>query len=160
MGTGAPRGSDLNIPGREECDKSIHVGIEWLGSVAFDHIHKTGKRVIVLGGGNTAMDCCRTARRLGGEDVKVVVRSEFSKMKASPWEIEDAQAEDIPIINNHVPKEFVHENGKLLGMKFDQVEAKIFAVVLAPSGAGYLDGPRVVEGGMTGIEFRIGPLRT
>ena len=77
---------------------------------------------MVLGGGNTAMDCCRTARRLGGEDVKVVVRSEFAKMKASPWEIEDAQAEDIPIINNHVPKAFVHEDGKLLGMTFDQVE--------------------------------------
>jgi NADPH-dependent glutamate synthase beta subunit-like oxidoreductase len=122
VGTGAPRGSNLDIPGREESSKHIHVGIEWLGSVAFEHIHKIGKRVLVLGGGNTAMDCCRTARRLGGEDVKVVVRSEFAKMKASPWEIEDAQAEDIPIINNHVPKEFVHEDGKLLGMKFDQVE--------------------------------------
>ena len=122
VGTGAPRGSDLDLPGRDACDKHIHVGIEWLGSVAFEHIHKIGKRVLVLGGGNTAMDCCRTARRLGGEDVKVVVRSEFAKMKASPWEIEDAQAEDIPIINNHVPKEFVHENGQLLGMKFDQVE--------------------------------------
>jgi thioredoxin reductase/ferredoxin len=122
VGTGAPRGSDLELPGRAECEKHIHVGIEWLGSVAFEHIHKIGKRVLVLGGGNTAMDCCRTARRLGGEDVKVVVRSEFAKMKASPWEIEDAQAEDIPIINNHVPKAFVHEGGKLLGMTFDQVE--------------------------------------
>lgn len=122
IGTGAPRGSDLELPGRAECDASIHVGIDWLASVAFEHLSKAGKRVLVLGGGNTAMDCCRTARRLGGEDVKVVVRSEFSKMKASPWEIEDAIAEDIPIINNHVPKEFVHENGKLKGMSFTVVD--------------------------------------
>ena len=122
IGTGAPRGSDLNVPGREECDASIHVGIDWLGSVAFEHISSIGKKVLVLGGGNTAMDCCRTARRLGGDDVKVVVRSEFSKMKASPWEIEDAQAEDIPIYNNHVPKEFVHEDGKLKGMNFEIVD--------------------------------------
>ena len=122
VGTGAPRGSDLDLPGRQECEKQIHVGIEWLGSVAFEHIQKVGKRVLVLGGGNTAMDCCRTARRLGGEDVKVVVRSEFARMKASPWEIEDAQEEDIPILNNHVPKEFVHEDGKLTGMRFDQVD--------------------------------------
>ncbi len=122
VGTGAPRGSDLEIPGREECAKSIHVGIDWLSSVAFEHIQSIGKKVLVLGGGNTAMDCCRTARRLGGEDVKVVVRSEFAKMKASPWEIEDAQAEDIPIYNNHVPKEFVHEGGKLKGMTFDKVD--------------------------------------
>ncbi len=121
IGTGAPRGSDLDIPGRQECAASIHVGIDWLSSVAFDHIDSVGKRVLVLGGGNTAMDCCRTARRLGGEDVKVVVRSEFAKMKASPWEIEDAQAEDIPIFNNHVPKAFVHEDGKLRGMSFDKV---------------------------------------
>jgi NADPH-dependent glutamate synthase beta subunit-like oxidoreductase len=122
VGTGAPRGSDLDLPGRQECGKQIHVGIEWLGSVAFEHIQKVGKRVLVLGGGNTAMDCCRTARRLGGEDVKVVVRSEFTRMKASPWEIEDAQEEDIPILNNHVPKEFVHEDGKLTGMRFDKVD--------------------------------------
>ena len=122
VGTGAPRGSDLDLPGREECEKQIHVGIEWLGSVAFEHIQKVGKRVLVLGGGNTAMDCCRTARRLGGEDVKVVVRSEFARMKASPWEIEDAQEEDIPILNNHVPKAFVHEDGKLTGMRFDKVD--------------------------------------
>ncbi|MBT6038059.1 MAG: FAD-dependent oxidoreductase [Halieaceae bacterium] len=122
IGTGAPRGSDLDIPGREACDKSIHVGIDWLASVAFDHVNKIGKRVLVLGGGNTAMDCCRTARRVGGEDVKVVVRSEFSRMKASAWEIEDAAAEDIPIINNHVPKEFVHEDGVLKGMRFTVVD--------------------------------------
>jgi len=122
IGTGAPRGSNLDIPGREECDASIHVGIDWLASVAFDHVSKIGKRVLVLGGGNTAMDCCRTARRLGGEDVRVVVRSEFARMKASPWEIEDAVAEDIPIINNHVPKEFVHEDGRLKGMVFTVVD--------------------------------------
>jgi ferredoxin len=79
--------------------------------------------VIVLGGGNTAMDCCRTARRLGGEDVKVIVRSPFATMKASPWEKEDAQHEDIPIIDNHVPKSFVIENGRLVGMTFEKVEA-------------------------------------
>ena len=122
VGTGAPRGSDLDLPGRKECEKSIHVGIDWLSSVAFEHIKEIGKRVLVLGGGNTAMDCCRTARRLGGEDVKVVVRSEFAKMKASPWEIDDAIAEDIPVFNNHVPREFVHEDGVLKGMIFDKVD--------------------------------------
>ena len=122
VGTGAPRGSDLSIPGREEAAKHIHIGIDWLASVAFEHLSKVGRRVLVLGGGNTAMDCCRTARRLGGEDVKVVVRSERAKMKASPWEIDDAMAEDIPIINNHVPKEFVHENGKLTGVRFTVVD--------------------------------------
>ena len=108
VGTGAPRGRDLpDLPGREEGAANIHIGINWLGSVAFEHIEKIGKTVIVLGGGNTAMDCCRTARRLGGEDVKVIVRSPFATMKASPWEKEDAMHEDIPIIDNHVPKSFV-----------------------------------------------------
>ncbi|MGQ0541602.1 MAG: FAD-dependent oxidoreductase, partial [Blastocatellia bacterium] len=108
VGTGAPRGRDLpDLPGRQEGDANIHIGINWLGSVAFEHTDKIGKTVIVLGGGNTAMDCCRTARRLGGEDVKVIVRSPFATMKASPWEKEDAQHEDIPIIDNHVPKSFV-----------------------------------------------------
>ena len=107
VGTGAPRGRELKIPGREEGAANIHIGINWLGSVAFEHTSKIGKTVIVLGGGNTAMDCCRTARRLGGEDVKVIVRSPFAEMKASPWEKEDAQHEDIPIIDNHVPKSFV-----------------------------------------------------
>jgi len=123
VGTGAPRGKDLIIPGRDEGNANIHVGIEWLASVAFEHTHKIGKRVIVLGGGNTAMDCCRTSRRLGGEDVKVIVRSPFKEMKASPWEKEDAMHEDIPIIDNHVPKSFVTENGKLTGMFFEKVEA-------------------------------------
>ncbi|HQU90683.1 MAG TPA: FAD-dependent oxidoreductase [Pyrinomonadaceae bacterium] len=110
VGTGAPRGRDLpDLPGRQEGAANIHIGINWLGSVAFEHTDKIGKRVIVLGGGNTAMDCCRTARRLGGEDVKVIVRSPFATMKASPWEKEDAMHEDIPIIDNHVPKSFVYE---------------------------------------------------
>jgi NADPH-dependent glutamate synthase beta subunit-like oxidoreductase len=125
VGTGAPRGRDLpDLPGRQEGDANIHIGINWLGSVAFEHTHSIGKKVIVLGGGNTAMDCCRTARRLGGEDVKVIVRSPFATMKASPWEKEDAMHEDIPIIDNHVPKSFVVENGKLAGMTFEKVEAK------------------------------------
>ncbi len=125
VGTGAPRGRDLpDLPGRQEGDANIHIGINWLGSVAFEHTDKIGKRVIVLGGGNTAMDCCRTARRLGGEDVKVIVRSPFASMKASPWEKEDAQHEDIPIIDNHVPKSFVIEDGILVGMTFEKVEAK------------------------------------
>ncbi|HBD11771.1 MAG TPA: glutamate synthase, partial [Porticoccaceae bacterium] len=124
VGSGAPRGRDLpDLPGRQEADEVIHIGIDWLASVAFDHVSKVAKKVIVLGGGNTAMDCCRTARRLGGEDVKVIVRSPFADMKASPWEKDDAIAEDIPIIDNHVPLEFVVENGKLVGMRFDRVEA-------------------------------------
>lgn len=140
VGTGAPRGRDLpDLPGRQEGDANIHIGINWLGSVAFEHTKSIGKRVIVLGGGNTAMDCCRTARRLGGEDVKVIVRSPFASMKASPWEKEDAQHEDIPIIDNHVPKSFVVERidesasmsepgavatgFRLVGMTFEKVEA-------------------------------------
>jgi NADPH-dependent glutamate synthase beta subunit-like oxidoreductase len=122
VGSGAPRGRDLEIPGRQEGAKNIHIGIDWLASVAFEHISKIGKRVIVLGGGNTAMDCCRTARRLGGKEVKVLVRSPFAEMKASPWEKEDAAHEDIPIIDNHVPKAFIVEKGKLKGMTFDKVK--------------------------------------
>ncbi len=123
IGTGAPRGRDLSIPGRDEAASNIHIGINWLASVAFEHTSKIGQKVIVLGGGNTAMDCCRTARRLGGEDVKVIVRSPFKEMKASPWEKEDAMHEDIPIIDNHVPKSFILEAGKLKGMTFEKVEA-------------------------------------
>ncbi|MBP6447138.1 MAG: FAD-dependent oxidoreductase [Saprospiraceae bacterium] len=123
VGTGAPKGKDLIVPGREEGKANIHIGIEWLASVAFEHTSKIGKNVIVLGGGNTAMDCCRTSRRLGGEQVKVVVRSPFGEMKASPWEKEDAMHEDIPILDNHVPKQFVVEEGKLKGMTFEKVYA-------------------------------------
>jgi len=123
VGTGAPQGRDLSLPGREECADNVHIGINWLSSVAFGHIEKIGRKVLVLGGGNTAMDCCRTARRLGGEDVKVVVRSPFADMKASPWEKDDAMAEDIPIFDNHVPKEFIYRDGRLTGMRFEKVEA-------------------------------------
>jgi len=123
VGSGAPRGRDLDISGRSETAKKVHVGIDWLASVSFGHITSVGRRVIVLGGGNTAMDCCRTARRLGGEDVKVIVRSGFEEMKASPWEKEDAMHEGIPILNYHVPKAFLHENGKLTGMRFEKVKA-------------------------------------
>lgn len=124
VGTGAPRGRDADIPGRQEAAKHIHVGIDWLANVAFGHTTSISPRVIVLGGGNTAMDCCRSARRIGGTDVKVVVRSGFDEMKASPWEKEEAIHEHIPIINMHVPKEFVHDDGKLRGMKFEIVRAE------------------------------------
>ena len=124
VGCGAPRGRDLEIPGRKEAAAHIHIGIDWLASVSFGHIDKVGKQVIVLGGGNTAMDCCRSSKRLGGKDVKVIVRSGFEEMKASPWEKEDAMHEGIPIINFHVPKTFVHEQGKLTGMTFEVVRAE------------------------------------
>lgn len=133
VGTGAPKGRNLELPGRQEGKANIHIGIEWLASVAFEHTTKIGEKVIVLGGGNTAMDCCRTSRRLGGKDVKVIVRSPFAEMKASPWEKEDAIHEDIPIIDNHVPKSFVVENGKLKGMLFEKVHAV------------YKDGKRTLE---------------
>jgi NADPH-dependent glutamate synthase beta subunit-like oxidoreductase len=124
VGSGAPRGRNLEIPGREQAAKNIHIGIEWLASVSFGHTTKIGKRVIVLGGGNTAMDCCRTSRRLGGDDVKVIVRSGFEEMKASPWEKEDSMREGIPIMNFLVPKEFKHAGGKLTGMLFEKVKAE------------------------------------
>jgi formate dehydrogenase (NADP+) beta subunit len=124
VGCGAPRGRDLPIPGRHEAATNIHIGIDWLSSVSFGHIDKIGKRVIVLGGGNTAMDCCRSSRRLGGEDVKVIVRSGFEEMKASPWEKDDAMREDIPILNFLVPKEFTHKDGRLTGVMFEKVKAE------------------------------------
>lgn len=124
VGCGAPRGRDLDLPGRQEAARQIRIGIDWLASVSFGHVDKVGKRVIVLGGGNTAMDCCRSARRLGGEDVKVIVRSGFEEMKASPWEKEDAMHEGIPIINYHVPKAFIHDGGRLQGMTFEVVRAE------------------------------------
>ncbi|MEO7729214.1 MAG: FAD-dependent oxidoreductase, partial [Burkholderiales bacterium] len=124
VGTGAPRGRDLELPGRKEAAKNIHIGIDWLNSVSFGHVDKIGQRVIVLGGGNTAMDCCRSSKRLGGDDVKVIVRSGFEEMKASPWEKEDAQHEGIPILNFLVPKSFKHDNGKLTGMIFEKVKAE------------------------------------
>ena len=124
VGTGAPRGRDLDIPGRQEAAAQIHVGLDWLANVYFGHVTKVGKRVLVLGGGNTAMDCCRSARRLGGEDVKVIVRSGFDEMKASPWEKEDAMHEGIPILDFRVPKSFVHASGRLTGMTFEKVRAE------------------------------------
>ena len=125
VGSGAPRGRDLDVPGRKEAAARIHIGIDWLSNVSFGHIEKIGKRVVVLGGGNTAMDCCRTARRLGGEEVKVVVRSGFEEMKASPWEKEDAMHEGIPILNYLVPKEFTHAGGRLTGVVFEKVAATL-----------------------------------
>ncbi len=124
VGCGAPRGRDLDAPGRREAATNIHIGIDWLASVSFGHTHAIGRRVIVLGGGNTAMDCCRTALRLGGKDVKVVVRSGFAEMKASPWEKEDAMHEGVAILNYLVPKAFSHENGRLTGVTFEKVTAE------------------------------------
>jgi len=124
VGSGAPRGRDLEIPGRQEAAAHIAIGIDWLQSVSFGHISTVAPRVIVLGGGNTAMDCCRSARRMGGQDVKVIVRSGFEEMKASPWEKEDAIHEGIPILNYHVPKTFEHDNGKLTAMTFELVRAE------------------------------------
>ena len=137
VGSGAPRGRDLNIPGRKEAAKNIHIGIDWLSSVSFGHIGKIGRRVVVLGGGNTAMDCCRSSRRLGGEEVTVVVRSGFEEMKASPWEKEDAMHEGIPILNFLVPKAFTHDSGRLTGITFEKVKAEYDAKgrrSLVPSG--------------------------
>ena len=121
VGTGAPKGRDIDIPGRKECSANVHIGIEWLANVAFEHIEKIGSKVVVLGGGNTAMDCCRTARRVGGEQVTVSVRSTYEDMKASPWEKEDATREGIPFECNTVPVEFLHENGKLKGVRLERV---------------------------------------
>ena len=123
VGCGAPRGRNLDLPGRAEAAEHVTLGIDWLASVSFGHITAVKPRVIVLGGGNTAMDCCRSARRMGAHDVKVIVRSGFDEMKASPWEKEDAMHEGIPIVNFHVPKAFVHEAGVLKGMRFEIVEA-------------------------------------
>ena len=123
VGSGAPRGRDLDVPGRKEAAANIHIGLDWLSSVSFGHITKVGKRVIVLGGGNTAMDCCRTARRLGGDDVKVIVRSGFDEMKRLPGR-KEAMSEDIPILNMLVPKAVPHDNGKITGVMFQKVEAE------------------------------------
>ncbi|HXR55397.1 MAG TPA: FAD-dependent oxidoreductase [Casimicrobiaceae bacterium] len=124
VGSGAPRGRDLDIPGRREAAANIHIGIDWLSSVSFGHTASIGKRVVVLGGGNTAMDCCRSSRRLGGDDVQVVVRSGFDEMKASPWEKEDAMHEGIPIHNYLVPLAFTHDAGRLTGVTFEKVAAR------------------------------------
>jgi NADPH-dependent glutamate synthase beta subunit-like oxidoreductase/ferredoxin len=124
VGTGAPRGKELELPGRHDSD-NIYIGINWLESVAFEHIKTIGKRVLIIGVGNTAMDCCRSALRLGATDVKVMARKPREFFKASVWELEDAEEENVKIIVNHSPKEFVIEDGKLTGMKFDQMEYNI-----------------------------------
>jgi formate dehydrogenase (NADP+) beta subunit len=142
VGCGAPRGRDLDIPGRQEAGDHIHIGIDWLASVSFGHTTAIGKRVVVLGGGNTAMDCCRTSRRLGGEKVDVVVRSGFAEMKASPWEKDDALGEDIPIHNFLVPLEFTHDGDKLTGVTFEKVRAE------------YVDGRRkLIAAGEPPVQF-------
>jgi NADPH-dependent glutamate synthase beta subunit-like oxidoreductase/ferredoxin len=123
VGSGAPRGKDLDLPGRKEAAERIHIGIDWLESVAFDHIGTIGEHVLIIGVGNTAMDCCRTARRLGGKDVKVMARRDRQHFKASPWELEDAEEEQVDILVNHVPTRFVLESGKLVGMEFERPAA-------------------------------------
>ena len=122
VGTGAPKGKELSIPGREEADANIHIGIEWLESIHFGHIDSVGERVLVIGVGNTAMDCCRSSKRLGGKDIKVMARKTRPFFKASPWELEDAEDEQIEILVNHSPASFVLEDGKLSGMMFDIVD--------------------------------------
>jgi len=125
VGTGAPKGKELNLPGREEGTANIHIGITWLESVAFGHLKQIGKRVLIIGVGNTAMDCCRTSLRLGADNVKVMARKPRDFFKASDWELEDAEEENVEIVVNHSPKEFVIEDGRLVGMIFKQVEYEI-----------------------------------
>jgi len=124
VGTGAPRGKNLEIPGRYDSE-NIHIGIDWLESVAFEHIEKVGKRVLIIGVGNTAMDCCRTSLRIGADDVKVMARKPREFFKASDWELEDAEEENVEILVNHSPKDFVIEDGKLVGMTFEIMEYRI-----------------------------------
>ena len=123
VGVGAPRGKELDLPGRhDEAESHIHIGIDWLESVAFGHLDAIGKRVLIIGVGNTAMDCCRTSRRVGGEDIKVMARRPREFFKASPWELEDAEEEGVEIVVNHAPKRFIIEEGRLVGMEFDVLE--------------------------------------
>src|SRR5262249_27793842 len=121
VGSGAPRGKNLELPGRYETDR-IHIGIDWLGSVAFGHTDSIGERVLIIGVGNTAMDCCRTSRRLGGSVIKVMARRPRGFFKASEWELDDAEEEGVEIVINHAPKRFVIEDGRLTGMEFDRLE--------------------------------------
>ena len=139
VGTGAPKGKELNLPGRYDT-KSIHIGIEWLESVAFGHLDSIGERVLIIGVGNTAMDCCRTSLRLGASDVKVMARKPRGFFKASDWELEDAEEEKVEIVVNHSPKEFVVEDGKLKGMVFDLMEYDI-------------EDGRIIDSRITGQEF-------
>ena len=126
VGSGAPKAKDLKLPGRDASDR-IHLGIDWLGSIAFGHTESIGDRVLIIGVGNTAMDCCRSSLRLGAKDVKVIARKPRSFFKASDWELEDAEEERVEIVVNHLPKEFVIEAGKLTGMKFDELEYELDA---------------------------------
>jgi NADPH-dependent glutamate synthase beta subunit-like oxidoreductase/ferredoxin len=125
VGSGAPRGKDLEIPGRHDTDPEnprIHIGIDWLESIAFEHTETIGERVLIIGVGNTAMDCCRSSRRLGGTDIKVMARRPRGSFKASPWELDDAEEEGIEIVVNHAPVRFVVEDARLVGMEFEQLE--------------------------------------
>ncbi|HEX5418621.1 MAG TPA: FAD-dependent oxidoreductase [Gammaproteobacteria bacterium] len=127
VGSGAPKGKDLELPGRAEAAARIHIGIDWLESIAFGHVESIGERVLIIGVGNTAMDCCRSSLRLGAKDVKVMARKPRQFFKASDWELEDAEEERVEIVVNHSPKEFVLEAGKLVGMRFDQFEYELDA---------------------------------
>ena len=140
VGTGAPRGKELDLPGRHDSDH-IYIGIDWLESVAFGHTTKIGKKVLIIGVGNTAMDCCRTSLRLGADEVRVMARKPRGFFKASDWELEDAEEENVEIIVNYSPKEFVIENGELVGMKFDLMEYDID------------DNGRIQDSNMVGEQF-------
>ncbi|MEW5917178.1 MAG: FAD-dependent oxidoreductase [Gemmatimonadota bacterium] len=120
VGSGAPKGKNLDVPGRNDSDR-IHIGIEWLANVHFGHVEEIGERVLIIGVGNTAMDCCRTSKRLGGRDIKVIARRSRPYFKASPWELEDAEEEGVEIVENHAPKRFVLENGRLVGMEMERL---------------------------------------
>ena len=140
VGSGAPKGKNLNIPGRNDSDR-IHVGIQWLESVAFGHTESIGRKVLIIGVGNTAMDCCRTSLRLGADDVKVMARKPRGFFKASDWELEDAEEERVEIVVNHSPREFVLRDGRLVGMMFDLMDYDID------------DNGRIVESRVVGQKF-------
>jgi NADPH-dependent glutamate synthase beta subunit-like oxidoreductase/ferredoxin len=124
VGSGAPKGNDLEIPGRHDgdADEHVHVSLDWLASIAFGHVTSVGERVLVIGVGNTAMDCCRTARRLGGTEVRVVARRPRAFFKASPWELQDAIDEGVEILTERAPRRFVTAHGRLVGVEFDVLE--------------------------------------
>jgi ferredoxin len=136
VGSGAPRGKDLRLPGRAA--ELIHIGIDWLGSIAFGHTSSIGERVLIIGVGNTAMDCCRSSLRLGAKDVRVIARKPRQFFKASDWELEDAEEERVEIVVNHSPKEFVLESGKLVGMRFDELQYEL-------DGRGEIVGQKVIR---------------
>jgi NADPH-dependent glutamate synthase beta subunit-like oxidoreductase len=145
VGSGAPKGKELEIPGRRDSDQ-IFIGIEWLESIHFGHVNSVGKRVVIIGVGNTAMDCCRSAKRLGATDVKVIARKTRKYFKASPWELEDAEEEGIHILENLQPVRFILENGVLTGMEFDKFvsEEKDGKLVQTPAGREILPCDTVV----------------